>query len=97
MDLEQQGRIWGNGVFIISRMGTVGGADFPEDTAALGHDIGNPEGTADLHQFTPGNHHLFAPGQGFQADQHGTGIVVDHHGTFGPADFAKDIFHVAVP
>ena len=85
-----------DGIFIVSQVGLVGGAHFPEGTAALDHDLRNPEGTADLHQLSPGGNDFTALAQGTEDQQHGGGVVVDHHGCLGAGDLADQGLDVVV-
>ena len=67
MDLQKSSGLWLDGVPVVPQMGFVGGAHLPQAAAALGHDLRNPEGAADLHQFSPGDHYLAAVADGTES------------------------------
>ena len=77
-------------------MGLVGGADFLQLRAAAFHNFRNPEGSADLHQFSPGNDDLTALSQRRQHQKDSCRVVVHHQRTFCAGETAEDFLHMAV-
>ena len=96
MDLEEQAGFGGHGSPVVAGMGPVGGADLPEDCAALPHHVGDSERAADLHQFTPGNHRFLAGRQGGKGKQDRSRVVVDDQRRFGAGQFAQKPLHVGI-
>ena len=92
VDFEQQRGFFVDGVFVIRRMGAIGRADFAQNRAALGHDLGNAKGAADLDQLAARDDHFFAFGQRVQPEQHRGGIVIDHRGGFGAGKLDQQLF-----
>jgi hypothetical protein len=74
-------------------VGAVGRADLLEDGTALGHNVRDPERAPDFDQVPARDDHAAAPGEGFQADEHRPGVVVDHHGILGAGDLAQEVPH----
>ena len=84
VDLEEGGRVFANGRFIVAQVGLVGRPHLPEDSPGTSHHLGDAKGPPDLHQLPPGDDHLPAKGQGIEGQQDCGGVVVDHHRLFGP-------------
>ena len=89
-------RLFADGPLVVVEMGLVGGAHLPEPCPAAFHDVGHPEGPADLYQLATGYGHL-APGSERREDQeHGGGVVVHHQCALRPGETAEERLHVAV-
>jgi hypothetical protein len=86
-----------DGPLVVSQAGPVGGADLTEADAALLHDLGDAELTADLHQLAPGNDGFAAFRQGVQNQENGGGIVVHHQSLFRSGQDEKKVPDVIVP
>src|SRR3972149_6720386 len=63
VDLQKQGRAAGDGLFVVLEPRPVRPAHLDEDRPAFGHDVGDPERAADLHEFTAADQDLPPPGQ----------------------------------
>ena len=96
MHLEQGPGVFPDSPLIVPQVGLVGGTHFPQQAAALLHDLGDAEGAADLHQLPPGGNDLSPFAHGAEDQQNGGGVVVDYHGTFCPGDLAQELFHMTV-
>jgi hypothetical protein len=92
VDLHQHRGARADGVFIIRRMGAVGGAHLHQLRAGAGHDVGDPERAADLHQLAARHHHLAPVGQRIEHQQHRGGVVVDHRRGLGAGQLAQQVF-----
>jgi hypothetical protein len=82
-NLEQQRGLRSHRRFVVGQPGAVGGPHLNQAGAGGGEDLGDAEGTADLHQLAARYHHLSVPGEGRKAEQQRRGIVVHHHRRLG--------------
>ena len=96
VDLHEHGGARGDGAGVVGRMGAVGGAHLHQLRASARHDVRDAEGTADLDQFAPRDHHLLAACQAVEHQQHASGVVVDDGGVFGPSQFAQPAAHQVI-
>ena len=96
MDAQQQARTVGDGGAVVVDVGAVGGADFAQDRAGAGHDVGDAEAVADLDQFAAGDDDFAAGGQFVEREKDGGGVVVDgdRRGAEEPFEQAGEV-HVA--
>ena len=88
VDLHQQRGIVIHRRAVVFRMRAVGRADFMQRTARLAHHVRNAKRSANLHQLTAGNHHLFAAGGRRQHQQYRCRVVVYNAGIFRPGQLA---------
>ncbi len=88
VDGEDEGGVVVDGLAVVVEMGLVGGADFAEDGAGAGHDVGNAEAFADLDELSAGDDDFAAGGQFVEDQIDGGGVVVD--GDAGLAEEALD-------
>ena len=99
VDLQEQRGLVGDRLLVIRRMRAVRRPDLLEHGAALGHDLRNPEGAADLNQLAARDDHFLAVRERVERQQHGGGVVVDHGGGLGAGERLKkrldDIFSFA--
>ena len=96
VDLHEHGGARGDGVGVVGRMGAVGGAHLHQLGAGARHDVRDAEGTADLDQLAPRDHHLLAACQAVEHQQHAGGVVVHDGGVFGASQFAQPAAHQVV-
>ena len=96
VDLHEHGGARGDGAGVVGWMGAVGGTHLHQFGAGARHDVRDAEGTADLDQFAPRDHHLLAACQAVEHQQHAGGVVVDDGGVFGPGQFAQPAAHQVV-
>ena len=75
-------RFFADGELVIGDARSVGGADFAENGAALGHDVGNAESVADFDQLATRDDYFGALGESVENEKNGSGIVVDDDGRF---------------
>ncbi len=64
MHLHQHGGALVDGVFVVSRVGTVGGAHLMQASTGTLHDVGDTEGAANFNQFAARHHGLASGAQG---------------------------------
>ena len=91
MHLEQQLARRSEAGFVILEMRAIGGPHLDQRGARAGHDVGDPECTADLHQLAARHDRLAAAGQGRERDQHGAGGVVQHHRVLGARQLHEEV------
>ena len=96
MDLQDQGGVGGAGCAVVAEAGAVRRPDLDEAGTGLGHDLGDPEAAADLHELAPGHEHLLPPGQRGEREQHGGGVVVDDEPGVGAARLGEEVPSVVV-
>lgn len=87
--LHQQGGVFIDGRRVVPLVGAVGGAHFPQPAPGLRHHVRDAKRPADLHQLSPGNHHLFTAGGRGQHQQHRRGVVIHNAGIFRPGELAQ--------
>ena len=85
---EQAGAI-GDGALVIAQARSIGSADFAEQRAAFGHDIGNAETIADFDQLAARDDDFGALGERIEDQKHRGGVVVDDDGGFGANQFGE--------
>jgi hypothetical protein len=96
VDLEEQGRLRRDGLFVVAKVRLVRGADLDHLGAGLPHDVGDAEGAADLHELAPGDDRLLAGRERRDAEQDSGGVVVDRHARLGARDVADQLLDVDV-
>ncbi len=96
MNLHQHRAARCDGVGVIRRMGTVGGADFHQFCTCALHDVGDAECAADFDQFATRDDDFFLLRQCIQHQQYGGSVVVDNGGCFGAGEFAQYAFNQVV-
>ena len=77
MHAHQQARAVVDGVAVIVDAGAIGGADFAQDGAGAGHDVGDAEAVADFDQFAARDDGLAAGRKFVEGEEDGGGVVVD--------------------
>jgi hypothetical protein len=95
--LHQQAGARADGGFEIPRVAAVGAADFDEPGARALHDVGHPEGAADLDQLAPRDDDLLALGEGVEEQKDRRGVVVDDGGGFGAGELLQQFVDHVVP
>ena len=97
VDLEQRHGVLVYCIFVIGKVGLVGGAKVYHHRPALGHNVWYPELAAYLHQLPPGYRHLAAPAEGGQGEHYGRRVVVYGHGRLCAGYFTEQLFKVGIP
>ncbi len=87
----------GDGVDVILEVGAIGRAHLDEPRLALGHDLGQAEGTADLDKLAARHDDLLLRRQGRQHQHRRARVVVHHRCGFRPGQLRKDGLHQLVP
>jgi hypothetical protein len=70
-------------LLVVAQVGSVCGPHLDQARAALGHDVGDAEAAANLHQLSPGNDDRGPFRHSSQGQQHGAGAVVHRHSRLG--------------
>jgi hypothetical protein len=89
VNLEQERGLPRNGVLVIGKARPVRGPHLYQPGAALRHDVGDPERSADLDELPAADDHFPPPGVGRETEQYGGGVVVDDVGALGAGQGAQ--------
>ena len=91
VDLEDQPGVGGKRGAVVAGVGAVGGADLDDARPGPRHDVGHPEGAADLDQLAARDDRLAALRQRVQGEEHGGGVVVDDGGVLGAGQLDEEV------
>ena len=89
VDLHQQRRARPDRLLEVAQMGAVGCSDLAQFGAGAAHDVGHPEGAADLDQLTARDQHLLARRQGVEQQEDRCRVVVDQGRGLGAGQLAQ--------
>src|SRR5215204_5277449 len=81
---------------VVLVMCSVGGTDFTEYGAAPGHDVRDPERTADLDKLATRDEDLMALGHRIEGQEQRAGCVVHHESVFGSGNLLQESATVIV-
>ncbi len=79
VDFQDQGNVGvriGRRSLVVGEPGAIRRADIDKSSARLGHDLRNPEASADLHRLAARDHHVAASPERGEHEQHRRGTVV---------------------
>ena len=93
---QQRAGVFVDGPFVVAQAGTIGGADFAQDRAALRHDFGDAKAVADFDQFAPRDDGFAALGERSKHQKDCGGAVVHHDGVFRAGEAGEQFGGVGV-
>ena len=99
VDFQDQGNVGvriGRRSLVVGEPGAIRRADIDESSARLGHDLRNPEASADLHRLAARDHHVAASPERREHEQHRRGTVVHDERGLGTARSRQEARRVGV-
>ncbi len=94
VDLEHHGDVGArsrDGTAVVVETGAVRRADVDQSGTGLLHHVGDPERPADLDALAPADGNVASRAERGEDEQHGGGVVVDHHRRLGAAQPSEQL------